>query len=82
MLTDEQILDAFMEAGSQNKASQKLNMSSSAMRLRLLAMRFYGVEIPRLSAGGKPSRFTKERVAQLNEYIRQKTEGDNLAGQR
>lgn len=74
MLTDEQVIDALLETGSQGRASRKLGISPAATRIRILVMRCYGVRIPGLNAGGRVSRFTPERVAQLNAYIQQKTQ--------
>lgn len=82
-LTDEQVLDAYLSGGGIRQAGRLLTMPPATVKHRLLMMASVGIHIPRLDKrGGYGTRlYTPERVEFLNEYIRRKTEGDNLAGQ-
>ena len=72
MLTDEEILDAYIATRSYHKAAQKLVTSTSNVNARLSTMKFHGVNVPSLGVSHRPTRFVPERVAELNERIKQK----------
>jgi hypothetical protein len=80
-LTDEQILDAYIEEGGIRPGSRRLNMPLTTVRLRLQQLQAAGVYIPRMNRRGSTAKqYSKERVEFLNEYIRQKTEAKSSQG--
>lgn len=72
MLTDEQVIDAYLEEPSMRKAATRIGISNEALSARVSRMRLNGVKVP-LGHIGRTSKYTPERVEQLNDYIQQHT---------
>jgi DNA-binding transcriptional LysR family regulator len=70
VLTDEQVIDAFLEEKSMRKAAIRLGISNEALSQRLHRMRLYGVKI--IIRNHPAHKYTSEKVRQLNEYIQNK----------
>jgi biotin operon repressor len=67
--TDEQIIDAYLEAKTSAVAAKKLGISRQAVNLRIKTMQHAGVKVPQFHGNQGRTNYKPERVAELNNYI-------------
>lgn len=73
MITDEQVIDAFLKHRSYAAAAREIGVSRQMVEQRLRRMAMYGVAVPGSLVRSGVRRYPPNRVAELNRYIHEKT---------